>query len=347
MTSVLEPIVESEAARGMSVVSSPGQGLRSGDGRSLLDQVGNTPLIRLTRITRDLPPGVELYAKAEYFNPGGSVKDRAAKNMIRTAIADGRLTPGKRILDATSGNTGIAYAWIGAALGFPVTLCLPSNASPERKQILKAYGAQLILTDAAEGTDGAQRRAKAIKAENPDLYFYPDQYNNDANWREHIATTGPEIWRQTDQRLTHFVAGLGTTGTFVGCSRFFHQQDPNIKCISMQPASPLHGLEGLKHLETAIVPGIYDPTLADENVWVETEDAYDMCRCLARVEGLFVGISSAANVYAAMQIGKKLKSGVIVTILCDSGDKYLTDEFWNDPEPCPMADLAPGAVSTP
>jgi S-sulfo-L-cysteine synthase (O-acetyl-L-serine-dependent) len=305
-------------------------------GRSLLDQVGNTPLIRLTRITRDVPPGVELYAKAEYFNPGGSVKDRAALRMIMTAIADGRLTHGKRILDATSGNTGIAYAWIGAALGFPVTLCLPANASLERKQILRAYGAELILTDAGASTDGAQRAAKILAAESPDLYFYPDQYNNNGNWQAHYATTGPEIWNQTEGRVTHFVAGLGTTGTFTGTGRYLREQNPAITLISMQPATALHGLEGLKHLDTAIVPGIYDPDLADENIEVETEDAYDMCRCLARVEGLFVGISSAANVFAAIEIAKRHTTGVIVTILADSADKYLSDPFWNDPEPCPM-----------
>jgi cysteine synthase B len=305
-------------------------------GFRLLDQVGNTPLIRLNRITRDLRPGVEIYAKAEYFNPGGSVKDRAALNMIRTAIADGRLTKGKRILDATSGNTGIAYAWIGAALGFRVTLCLPGNASMERKQILRAYGAELILTDPSEGTDGAQRRAKNLAASDPSLYFYPDQYNNNANWCAHFSTTGPEIWEQTEGRITHFVAGLGTTGTFTGTGRFLRERAPAVKLISMQPATPLHGLEGLKHLETAIVPGFYDPRLADENVEVETEDAYDMCRCLAQAEGLFVGVSSAANVFAAMQVGKQLTDGVIVTVLCDSGDKYLSDPFWSDPEPCPM-----------
>jgi cysteine synthase B len=301
------------------------------DQHSLLSQVGNTPLIQLKRITSALPPEVEVYAKAEYFNPGGSVKDRAALNMVRTAITDGTLTKGKRILDATSGNTGIAYAWIGAALGYPVTLCLPSNASLERKQILRAYGAEIILTDAGESTDGAQRRAKELAAASPDLYFYPDQYNNDANWRAHFATTGPEIWSQTGGRITHFVAGLGTTGTFTGTGRFLRGQAPHVQLISMQPSTGLHGLEGLKHLDAALVPGIYDSTLADENVWVDTEEAYTMCRRLARIEGLFVGISSAANVLAAIEIGKRLKSGVIVTVLCDSGDKYLSDTFWDDP----------------
>ena len=304
--------------------------------RTLLDVVGNTPLLRLTRSAKDLPPGVAVFAKAEYFNPGGSVKDRAALNMIETGERDGRLTPGKTILDATSGNTGIAYAWIGAAKGYPVTLCLPSNASPERKKILSAYGAELILTDPRSGTDGAQIKAKEIAAASPERYFYPDQYNNDANWRSHFEETGPEIWRDTDGRVTHFVAGLGTTGTFVGTGRFLKQCDPNIQIISMQPATPLHGLEGMKHLETAIVPGIYDPSLADREVTVETEDAYAMCKCLAREEGLFVGISAAANVLAALRIAKELKEGVVVTILCDSGDKYLSESFWEDAEPCPQ-----------
>jgi cysteine synthase B len=264
------------------------------------------------------------------------VKDRAALNMIRAAIDEGRLVPGKRILDATSGNTGIAYAWIGAALGFPVTLCLPANASLERKQILRAYNAELILTDAGASTDGAQRAAKKLAAERPDLYFYPDQYNNDRNWQAHYEHTGPEIWTQTEGRITHFVAGMGTSGTFMGTGRFFRSHNRAIRLISMQPATALHGLEGLKHLETSIVPGIYDPSLADETIEIETEDAYDMCRCLARVEGLFVGVSSAANVLAAITVAKRLTSGVVVTVLCDSGDKYLSDPFWNDPEPCPM-----------
>jgi cysteine synthase B len=305
-------------------------------GQSLSDMVGNTPLLRLSRVTEGLPEGVQVCAKAEYFNPGGSVKDRAALNMIERAEKEGKLKPGKTILDATSGNTGIAYAWIGAAKGYKVTLCLPANASPERKSILKAYGAELILTDARYSTDGAQRKAKEMATAEPERFFYPDQYNNDANWQAHYTGTGPEIWKQTEGRITHFVAGLGTTGTFVGTSRFLKEKNPDIKLISMEPASPLHGLEGLKHLETAIVPGIYDPSLADENVRVETEDAYSMCRSLAREEGLFVGISSGANVHAALEIAKKLKQGVVVTVLADSGDKYLSDRFWAGEDPVPQ-----------
>jgi S-sulfo-L-cysteine synthase (O-acetyl-L-serine-dependent) len=302
---------------------------------SLLDMVGNTPLIRLIRVASDLPSDVRLYAKAEYFNPGGSVKDRPALNMIETAERDGLLYPGKTILDATSGNTGIAYAWIGAAKGYPVTLCLPSNASPERKKILAAYGAELIFTDAGSSTDGAQRKAKELYLENPKKYFYPDQYNNDANWQSHFSHTGPEIWKQTDGQITHFLAGLGTTGSFTGTGRYLKSVNSSIQLISMQPATPLHGLEGMKHLETAIVPGIYDPHLADRQVEVETEDAYAMCRCLARQEGLFVGISAGANVHAALRIASELSEGVVVTLLCDSGDKYLTDKFWADQaEPC-------------
>lgn len=305
-------------------------------GQNLTELVGNTPLIRLSRVAAGLPEGVIVCAKAEYFNPGGSVKDRAALNMILTAEREGKLVPGKTILDATSGNTGIAYAWIGAAKGYKVTLCLPANASPERKAILKAYGAELILTDARYSTDGAQRRAKEMAAGDPDRFFYPDQYNNDANWQAHFAGTGPEIWRQTEGRITHFVAGLGTTGTFMGTGRYLREKNPKVRLISMEPASPLHGLEGLKHLETAIVPGIYNAALADEKVRVETEDAYAMCRKLARDEGVFVGISSGANVHAALQIARTLKEGVVVTILADSGDKYLSDRFWAGEEPVPQ-----------
>jgi cysteine synthase B len=303
---------------------------------SVLDTVGNTPLLRLSRAAAALSPGVRVYAKAEYFNPGGSVKDRPALNMVLEAEKARLLYPGKTILDATSGNTGIAYAWIGAAKGYPVTLCLPANASPERKKILKAYGAELILTSPGEATDGAQRKAKELVAADPEKYFYSDQYNNDGNWRAHFEHTGPEIWRQTDGLITHFVAGLGTTGTFTGTGRYLKSVNSGIQLISMQPATPLHGLEGMKHLETALVPGIYDPNLADRQVTVETEDAYEMCRWLAREEGLFVGVSSGANVVSALRIAKELDEGVVVTILCDGGDKYLSDKFWlNETEPCP------------
>jgi len=292
--------------------------------------VGNTPLVRLRSLTRDLPSLVEVYAKAEFMNPGGSVKDRAALAMILAGEKSGELTKDKIILDATSGNTGIAYAMLGAARGYGVTLALPKNASAARKKILKLYGAEIIETDSLSGTDGAQILVKELYAQNPEKYFYPDQYNNEANWKAHYATTAPEIWWQTQGRATHFVAGLGTTGTFVGTSRRLKEFNAELQAISMQPSSPLHGLEGLKHLETAIVPGIYDGKLADRNLEVETEDAQSMTRRLAREEGLFVGVSAGANVFAALEIARELEEGVIVTILCDGGAKYLHEDFWNE-----------------
>src|SRR5215213_8037993 len=293
--------------------------------------VGNTPLVRLRSVSRDLPEGVEIYAKAEFTNPGGSVKDRAALAMILAGEKSGELTPDKTILDATSGNTGIAYAMLGAARGYKVTLALPKNASAARKRILKLYGAEIIETDPLSGTDGAQILVKELFRQNPDKYFYPDQYNNEANWKAHFATTAPEIWWQTQGRITHFVAGLGTTGTFTGTARRLKEFNRQLQAVSMQPASPLHGLEGLKHLETAIVPGIYDSGLADKNVTVETEDAQAMTRRLAREEGLFVGVSSGANVYAALKLARELEEdAVLVTILCDSGGKYLNEDFWNE-----------------
>lgn len=302
---------------------------------SLLAHIGSTPLIHLPRISSEFP-GVEIYAKGEYFNPGGSVKDRPAMNMIREGERSGALTADKVILDATSGNTGIAYAMVSAAKGYKVKLCLPLNASPERKRILKAYGAELVLTDPTEGSDGAIRRCRQIYADNPDAYFYPDQYNNDANWKAHYLTTGVEILQQSETKITHFVAGMGTSGTFMGTSRRLRQELPGVKCISMQPSVGFHGLEGLKHMPTAIVPGIYDASLADENIWVETEDAYRMVRRLAESEGLLVGISSGGNVVAAAKLAQRLasngESGVIVTILCDAADKYLSEHFWDDPE---------------
>lgn len=298
---------------------------------SIESQIGSTPLIRLRSITMDLPENIEVYAKAEFMNPGGSVKDRAALAMISAGEKSGELTRNKTILDATSGNTGIAYAMIGAARGYKVTLTLPKNASAARKKILKLYGAEIIETDPMSGTDAAQILAKELAAEFPDKYFYPDQYNNEANWRAHFETTAPEIWNQTNGRITHFLAGLGTTGTFVGTSRGLKNFDPKIRTVSMQPASPLHGLEGMKHLETAIVPGIYDETIAHENVTVETENAQAMTRQLAKEEGLFVGISSGANVFAALELAKNLKEkAVIVTILCDGGGKYLNESFWDE-----------------
>jgi cysteine synthase B len=293
--------------------------------------VGNTPLTRLRRVFGDLPAGVEVYAKAEHLNPGGSVKDRAALAMILAGEQSGKLTRGKTILDATSGNTGIAYAMVGAARGYAVTLCLPSNASIERKRILRIYGAEIVETDAMNGTDGAQIKAKELAAEFPDKYFYVDQYNNEANWRAHYDQSAAEIWQQTNGRITHFVAGLGTSGTFVGTTRKLKEFNPNIQAISMQPDSPLHGLEGMKHMETAIVPGIYDASLADENVTVTTEDAQEMTRRLAKEEGLLVGISAGANVFAAIRLAKTLKEGaVIVTVLCDGGGKYLSEKFWDE-----------------
>ena len=298
----------------------------------LEDLIGNTPLVRLCKIEREVP-GVEIYGKAEFFNPGGSVKDRPALNMILEGERAGHLRPGKIILDATSGNTGIAYAMIGAARGYQVRLCLPKNVTPERKKILSAYGAEIVYTPPAEQSDGAIRVVKQLYAENPDLYFYPDQYGNPANWQAHFKTTGPEIWRQTEGKITHFVAGLGTTGTMMGVGRYLHSVSPSIKLISMQPDSPFNGLEGLKHLETAIVPPIYDPTVADENIECRTEDAYVMVKRLAREEGLLVGISAGGNVHSALQVAKTAPKGsVIVTILCDSADRYLSERFWEDPE---------------
>jgi S-sulfo-L-cysteine synthase (O-acetyl-L-serine-dependent) len=298
-------------------------------GRSVLELIGNTPLLRFKRTADSIAP-VEVLAKAEWYNPGGSVKDRAALNMILDGEQRGLLTQQKTIVDATSGNTGIAYAMIAAERGYRVKLALPKNASLERKQSLLAYGAELVLTDPTEGTDGAQRYVRKLVSANPDAYFYPDQYNNDANWRAHYETTAMEIWRQTDGRITHFVTGLGTTGTFVGVTRRLKELNPAVQCISMQPDGPLHGLEGLKHLPTTIVPGIYDPSLADDQIEVATEEAQKMVVRLARQEGLLVGVSSGANLVAALQVAGGLKSGVVVTIFCDSAAKYLSESFWRD-----------------
>jgi cysteine synthase B len=297
-------------------------------GSSVLDMIGRTPMVRLHQFERETP-GVELYAKAEWQNPGGSVKDRAAARMILDGESSGRLTSGKTILDATSGNTGIAYAMVGAARGYNVMLCLPENASPERKLILRALGAELVLTSPLESTDGAIREARRMYAAEPDRYFYPDQYNNDANWKAHYDTTAPEIIEQTSGRITHFVAGLGTSGTFVGTGRRLRKHSAAIKLISFEPDSPFHGLEGLKHMETAIVPGIYDPRLADENLHVDTERAYRMVRRLAREEGLLAGISSGAAVAAMLDVAKKIGSGVIVTVFPDGAEKYLNESFWS------------------
>jgi cysteine synthase B len=299
---------------------------------SLLDRIGWTPLLRLERVGREFP-NFEFLAKAEWFNPGGSVKDRAALAMILEGERSGQLEPGKTILDATSGNTGIAYAMIGAVKGYRVKLCVPESASAERKRILAAYGAELIWTPAGDGSDGAIQRVREIYAADPDRYFYPDQYNNPANWRAHYCSTGVEIWRQTRGTLTHFVAGLGTSGTFIGTARRLEEFDPSIELISFQPAAAFHGLEGLKHMPSAIVPGIYDQALADENLWIETEDAHEQVRRLAREEGLLVGLSSGAAMAACLKVAQKIPAGQparIVTVFPDSGERYLGDRFWEE-----------------
>lgn len=317
------------------MISAPAKPL----GLTLLDRIGNTPLLRLEGLA-DAPgmERVQLLGKAEWTNPGGSVKDRAASAIIADAIHRGQLTPnspdGRALLDATSGNTGIAYAMLGAAMGFPVTLCVPSNVSPERKNILAAYGANVIWTDPADGSDGAIRMARKLIAEQPEKFFYADQYGNDNNWRAHYYSTANEIWEQTAGTITHFVAGLGTSGTFMGTTRRLRELNPKIQCISMQPDSPFNGLEGLKHMATAIVPPIYDPALADRNIDMPTERAYAMCKRLARTQGLLLGISAGAAVAAALDIAEEearaKREAVIVTILPDSADKYLSDRFWSE-----------------
>ena len=290
---------------------------------SIESSIGNTPLIRLRNVTRDLPAGVDVLVKAEHLNPGGSVKDRPALWMILEGERTGQLRQGMTIVDATSGNTGIAYGMIAAARGYPVTICLPKNAGSQRKRILRNFGVELIETDPLLSTDGAQLVARDLARKEPEKYFYPDQYNNPANWRAHYETTAPEIWEQTEGRTTHFIAGLGTSGTFVGTTRRLKKLNPAIRAISMQPSSPFHGLEGLKHMATAMVPGIFDPALADENVEVTTEAGQEMAARLAQEEGLLVGTSSGANVFAALRLALSLPSGsVVVTILCDGGEKY-------------------------
>ena len=304
-------------------------------GHSLVERIGNTPLLRLDALATDLP-GVALLGKAEWYNPGGSVKDRAAGNIVAEARRRGQLRPGKILLDATSGNTGIAYAMLGAAEGFPVTLCMPENVSRERKQILQGYGANILYTDPADGSDGAIRMARELAAKHPDQYFYADQYSNEANWKAHYHGTANEIWQQTQGRITHFVAMLGTSGTFVGTTRRLKELNPAVQCISLQPDSSFHGIEGAKHMASAIVPRIYDATLADQNLEISTEDAYAMARHLSRSAGLLVGISAAAAVVGCLKIARELlqqKKGheaVMVTILCDSGDKYLSERFWTE-----------------
>ena len=296
---------------------------------SILSRIGNTQLLKINNISKDSNPNVEIYAKAEWQNPGGSVKDRAALNMIVEGEKSGELFKGKTIIDATSGNTGIAYAFIATIKGYKVKLALPLNASEERKKILRAYGVELILTDPLEGTDGAQKVVKNIYEKNKELYFYPDQYNNPANWQAHTRTAN-EIWAQTNGRVTHFVSGLGTTGTFVGTTKQLKKLNPEIISVSFQPDEPLHGLEGLKHLPTAIVPGIYDESLSDKTIEVSTKESYQMVKMLLREEGLFVGISSGAAMAASLRLAKELESGVIVTVFPDDGQKYLSEKFWDE-----------------
>lgn len=301
-------------------------------GVSLLDQIGNTPLLQLGRIGAQFSP-VEFYAKAEWFNPGGSVKDRPALSMIQSGLASGKLRPGKTLIDATSGNTGIAYAMIGAALGYPVKLCLPASASHERKRILTAYGAELVITPGDEGTDGAIRRVHEIVEADPHKYFYPDQYSNPANWQAHYRTTANEIWEQTAGRITHFVAALGTSGTFMGTTRRLRELNPQIQCISLQPDSTFHGLEGWKHMPTALRPAIYDETLADQNLSIDTEGAYALVKRLAREEGLLVSPSAAAALLGCFRVAEQLPPGepaVMVTVFADSAAKYLNERFWDE-----------------
>jgi len=305
-------------------------------GSSILERIGNTPLVRLDELTIGMQ-GVQILGKAEWANPGGSVKDRAASAIVADAIERGLLRPGadKALIDSTSGNTGIAYAMLGAALGFPVTLCMPSNVSPERKKYLAAYGAEIVWTDPADGSDGAIRKVRELVAAEPGRYFYADQYSNDQNWLAHYRTTANEIWEQTAGRITHFVSALGTSGTFMGTTRRLKELNPAIQCISMQPDSPFNGLEGLKHMATAIVPPIYDPALADRNIDQATEPAYAMAKWLGRNQGLLIGVSAAAAVCAALEVAEAEhaagREAVVVTILCDAADKYLSERFWADP----------------
>lgn len=326
VTNELHGVNAEGAERGLARANSP-------LGESLLQRIGNTPLLRLERLGRDLPD-IQILAKAEWVNPGGSVKDRAAAAIVSEGRRTGEFAPGKVLLDSTSGNTGIAYALLGAAQGFPVTLCMPSNVSLERKRILHAYGANIVYTDPGEGSDGSIRKAHELYDAEPNLYFYADQYSNDANWHAHYHGTAAEIWRQTDGRITHFVAMLGTSGTFMGTARRLKEFNPRIQCISLQPDSSFHGIEGAKHMATAIVPKIYDPALADDDLAVSTEASHAMVRRLAREEGLLVGISSGAAVVGCVQVARGLverkQPGVIVTVLPDSGDKYLSERFWEE-----------------
>ena len=313
----------SEAARKIAPVSKV-------LGLTLLERIGNTPVLRFQRVTRNTK-GIEVLAKAEWVNPGGSVKDRAAASIVADAQRTGKLGPGKTLLDSTSGNTGIAYAMLGAAEAFPVSLCIPTNVSPERSRIVRSYGAEIIYTDPGEGSDGAIRKAREIAASEPHKYFYADQYSNPANWLAHYYGTAEEIWRQTEGRITHFVAMLGTSGTFVGTSRRLKELNRNVRCVSLQPDSPFHGIEGAKHMPTSIVPQIYDETIADENLFIATEDAYAMTRRLAREEGVLVGISAAAAMVGSLRVAKDAeRDSVIVTICPDGADRYWSERVWDD-----------------
>jgi S-sulfo-L-cysteine synthase (O-acetyl-L-serine-dependent) len=320
------------ATRPIAPISSSPRPASQGVGESVIARIGNTPLLRLARIGREFEQ-VEICGKAEWFNPGGSVKDRPALAMMEAGIQSGALTPGKTIIDATSGNTGIAYAMIGAALGYPVTLCLPDSASHERKRMLAAYGAKLIMTPGDEATDGAIRRVQEIVAADPHKYFYPDQYGNAANWQSHYRGTANEIWEQTEGRITHFVAGLGTSGTFMGVTRRLRELKPDVRCISLQPDAAFHGLEGWKHMASALVPAIYDSNLADENLDVDTEDAYRMVKRAAREEGLLLSPSAAAAVVGCLKVAKTIPASepaLIVTVFADSAAKYLSERFWDE-----------------
>src|SRR6202158_1034001 len=332
VSSARSEVPDSSTPARSGVEARPVTGQANRLGRRSLELIGNTPLLRLERLTRDLP-GIEVLGKAEWYNPGGSVKDRAASNIVAQARASGTFGPGNTLLDSPSVNTGTAYAMIAAAQGFPITLCMPENVSVERKRILHAYGANIIYTDPADGSDGAIRTAREFYAKDPGKYFYADQYSNDANWQAHYHGTANEIWQQTEGRVTHFVSMMGTSGTFVGTTRRLKKLNPAIRCISLQPDSPFHGIEGAKHMASAIVPKIYDAKLADEDIGISTEEAYRMAIRLAREEGLLVGISAAAAVVGCLQVAQTLGQGeraVFVTILCDSGDNYLSERFWEE-----------------
>ena len=300
------------------------------DGKSLEQLIGITPLVRMRRIAADLAPGVDLMAKAEWHNPGGSIKDRAALSIIRSAVASGQLFPGKTLIDASSGNTGIGYAMVGAAMGYDVKLVVPASVTPERIAILRAYGAELVLSDGMRGADGAIDLVREMVAAEPERYYYADQYSNPANWKAHFYGTGPEIWWQTAGQVTHFVAGLGTSGTMMGVGQYLKSFNPGVHLVSLQPDGPLHGLEGIKHMKTAKVPPIYEPDLVDENRTVKTEAAYEMARRLAREEGLFVGVSAAAAMVAALEVASELTAGTVVTVFPDGGYKYMSEKFWEE-----------------